>query len=70
MRVHDGGADFLVTEQFLDCPDVVTGLKEAISAWPALFALPRPFQYSDTNLGSLAHKGVADYDNCNGFPFR
>lgn len=28
VRVHHGGADVLVTEQFLDGPDVVTGLKE------------------------------------------
>ncbi len=28
VRVDHGGADVLVTEQFLDCPDVVTGLKE------------------------------------------
>lgn len=28
VRVHHGGADVLMAEQFLDCPDVVTGLKE------------------------------------------
>ena len=28
VRVHHGGADVLVTEQFLDCPDVLTGLKK------------------------------------------
>lgn len=26
--VHPGGADALVTEQFLDCPDVVTAFKQ------------------------------------------
>ena len=28
MRMHHGSADVLVTEQFLDSPDVVTGFKE------------------------------------------
>ena len=50
VRVHHGGADVFVTEQFFDCPDVVTGLKQMGSERMPKYVAP----------GTLDRTGPAD----------